>query len=457
MFEIVISDGTLVDPCSKRSTVANIGISGGKIVKITKEQIEGKTTISAKGKIVCPGFIDPHAHVEGNADCAKVMAAMGVTSVINGNCGNSPEHLEEFLEQQEGQGFLINQFEQVGHTTLRILAGNTDRYAASTPDQIARMKELAAEAMESGVYGLSFGLEYVPGSSFEEVLELARVAAAYDKIVSIHTRKDCYAGLASLQEAIDISRQTGAAVNISHLTYMFGLGMAAEAIHMIEAAMREGLDISVDSGLYSAFATEIGSAVFDEDCFEKWNRDYSCIVAGTGKYRGQRLNKEMFYELRKHFPHESGIGMVGKEYEVYEILERPYVMVGTDAGTQYDQGRPGHPQDAGTYPKFFKQMLREQNRISLIDAIDRCTWQVAKRFHIPDKGILAEGADADLVIFDLEEIEDRAHYPCFGDTDTRPEGITAVIIGGVLAVEGKTVKEVNPGRMYREPLKVWEW
>ncbi|HOO27479.1 MAG TPA: amidohydrolase family protein, partial [Lachnospiraceae bacterium] len=427
------------------------------IAEITREEIEGENVISAKGKIVCPGFIDPHAHVEGNDACAAVMAAMGVTSVVNGNCGNSPEHLEEFLLQQEKQGFLINQFEQVGHTTLRNLAGNTDRYAASTPEQIAKMKQLAAEAMESGVYGLSFGLEYVPGSSFEEVIELAKVAAAYGKVVSIHTRKDCYAGLSSLQEAIDICRLTGAAVNVSHLTYMFGLGMAAEAIRMIELAMAEGLDVSVDSGLYSAFATEIGSAVFDEDCFEKWHSDYSCIVAGTGKYRGQRLTKEMFYDLRNNYPFESGIGMVGKEYEVYEILEHPYVMVGTDAGTQYDNGRPGHPQDAGTYPKFFKQMLREQNRISLIDAVDRCTYQVAKRFHIPNKGFLAKGADADLVVFDLSKIEDKAQYPCYGATDTRPEGITAVIIGGTLAVEGKIVNEIRPGKMYRDKAEPWQW
>ena len=129
--------------------------------------------------------------------------------------------------------------------------------------------------------------------------------------------------------------------------------MATEALNIIEDALREGLDISVDSGLYSGFATEIGSAVFDEGCIDKWNCDYSSLIAGTGKYRGLRLSKEIYEELRSNYPKETGIGMVGREDEVYEILEKPYVMVCTDAGTLYEKGVPGHPQDAGTYPKIF--------------------------------------------------------------------------------------------------------
>lgn len=456
-YDISIKNGTIIDPKTKRSTVANIGILDGKIASITREKLDATKVLNVAVKIVCPGFIDPHAHVEGNEDCAKVMAAMGVTSVINGNCGNSPEDFAGFLKEQEQKGFLLNQYEQVGHTTLRELAGNKNRYEPSSKEQIYRMKNLAEEAFHQGAYGLSFGLEYVPGSSKDEVMELASVAARYGKPVSIHTRTDCYNGLNALQEAIDISRITGAAVNISHLAYMWGLGMAAEALRIIENAMAEGLDISTDSGLYHAFATQIGSAVFDEGCVEKWHSDYSCIVAGTGKYRGQHLTREMYLELRQDYPEETGIGMVGKEYEVYEILERPYVMVGTDAGTQYDNGLPGHPQDAGTYPKFFRTMIREQNRINLVDAVNRCTYMVAQRFGIENKGFIAKGADADLVIFDLNTIGDRADYPCFGDTDTRPEGIEYVIINGVLAVEHKKVLDVKPGVMKKAECKLWKF
>jgi len=457
MFDLVILGGTLMDPKTKRSTIANIGIKNGLIESITRNEIHGKTVINATGNVVCPGFIDPHVHVEGNHECGEIMAAMGVTTTINGNCGNSPEDIRSFFEQYEKEGFIVNQLEQVGHTTLRNLSGNSDRYAPSSKIQIEQMKIYAKEAFEMGAAGLSFGLEYVPGSSKEEVIELAKVAAQYGKVISIHTRTDCYQGLNALKEAIDICRVTGAGVQISHLTYMFGLGMAAEALRMIENAIKEGLDITCDSGLYSGFATQIGSAVFDEGCVEKWGGDYNCIIAGTGKYRGMPLTEAMYRELRQDYPEESGIGMVGLEYEVFEILEKPYIMVGSDAGTQYDQGRPGHPQDGGTYPKFFRTMVREQNRISLLDAIDRCTYMVARRFGLENKGFLAEGADADLVIFDPRTIADKADYPCYGETHTRPEGIHSVIINGVLTVDKKEVLKVKPGKIYRDKTKEWTW
>lgn len=456
-YDYVIKNGTIIDPKNKRSTVAHIGISNGKISSITREELEGKNIIDVTGKIVCPGIIDTHTHVEGNKDCAKVMNAMGVTTVYNGNCGMSPENLKEFLDCQDKNGFLINQIEQVGHTTLRECIGLTDRYKAADHEQIEKMKILAEEAFKMGVLGLSFGLEYVPGSSKEEVLELSKVAARYGKLISIHTRSDCYGGLTTLREAIDITRKTGAPVNISHLTYQFGMGMATEALHMIEDALREGLDISVDSGLYSGFATSIGSAVFDEGCIDKWNCDYSSLIAGTGKYRGQRLNREMYDELRRDYPDETGIGMVGREDEVFEILEKPYVMVCTDAGTLYEDGMPGHPQDAGTYPKFFKTMVREQNRISLIDAVNKCTYMPAQRLGLEGKGTIEVGADADILIFDLNTIEDKADYPCFGKTDTRPEGIEYVFVNGVMTVKGKEVFDVKPGKLIKSKCELWKF
>ncbi len=454
-YDVVIKNGTIIDPKGRKSTVANLGILNGKISNITREDITGDTEIDVIGKIVCPGIIDIHAHVEGNLDCAKVMTAMGVTTVYNGNCGMSPENMKEFYKKYDH--FLINQVEQIGHTTLREQVGVTDRYMPSNNQQIHKMKAFLEEAFTIGVSGLSFGLEYVPGSSTKEVLELAKVAAKYGKLVSIHTRSDCYGGLSTLREAIDITRKTGAAVNISHLTYQFGMGMATEALHMIDEALDEGLNLSVDSGLYSAFATAIGSAVFDKGCIEKWGCDYNSLIVGTGKYRGQRLTKEIYEELRRDQPNETGIGMVGKEYEVFEILDKPYIMVCTDAGTLYDNGIPGHPQDAGTYPKFFKTMVREQHRITLMEAISRCTYMPAKRLGLNNKGVIEIGADADILIFDPEIIEDKADYPCFGATDTRPEGIEYVFVNGVMTVKGKEVLDVTAGNIIKDQCNLWKW
>lgn len=454
-YDVVIKNGTIIDPKCRKSTIANIGILNGKISSITREEIEGVVEIEVKDKIVCPGIIDIHAHVEGNLDCAKVMAAMGVTTVYNGNCGMSPENLKTFYKDNEY--FIINQIEQIGHTNLRERVGVYDRYKSSGDEEIEKMKIMLKEAFEDGVSGLSFGLEYVPGSSRKEVLELSEVAAKYGKLVSIHTRGDSYGGLSTLREAIDITRKTGAAVNISHLTYQFGMGMATEALSMIEEALEEGLDISVDSGLYSGFATAIGSAVFDEGCLEKWGCDYNSLIAGTGKYKGQRLTKEIYEELRRDYPEETGIGMVGEEYEVFEILEKPYVMVCTDGGTLYDNGMPGHPQDAGTYPKFFRTMVKEQHRISWMEAISRCTYMPAKRLGLKNKGTIEIGADADILIFDSKVIEDKANYPCFGSTEARPEGIEYVFVNGVMTVKGKEVLDAKGGRVIKGKGELWKW
>ena len=166
-YEVVIKNGTIIDPKRKKSTIGNIGILSGKISTITREDIEGDIELDVTGKIVCPGIIDIHAHVEGNLACAKIMAAMGVTTVYNGNCGMSPENMKEFYEKYNH--FLINQVEQIGHTTLREQVGVIDRYKPSNNEEIEKMKIMLKEAFNFGASGLSFGLEYVPGSSAKEV------------------------------------------------------------------------------------------------------------------------------------------------------------------------------------------------------------------------------------------------------------------------------------------------
>jgi N-acyl-D-amino-acid deacylase len=455
-FDTVIRGGTVADPQSMRQTIANIGILDGSIAAITREDIQGASSIDATGKVVCPGFIDIHSHVEGNPDCARLMAAMGVTTVYNGNCGHSPAgDFEAFLAKYEAEGFLINQIEQVGHTTLRETVGLQNRYAPASPEQVRAMEILLRQAFELGAWGLSFGLEYVPGSSTQEVLALSKIAAAYGKLVSIHTRTDLYSGLSSLQEAVGITRATGAAVNVSHLVYQYGFGMATESLHILEEAFAEGLDVSVDSGLYSSFATSIGSAVFDEGCVEKWHCGYGSIVMGTGKYRGQRLTRETYLEMRRDSPRDTAIAFVGRDHEIYEILDKPYVMVSTDAGTLYDSGLPGHPQDAGTYPRFFRTMVREQGRLTLLEAIRRCTLMPADRLGLKTKGRISIGADADLVVFDPAVIEDRAQFPCFGDTSATPLGIDSVLVSGVNVSSG--ANDLKPGKIYKATAKKWSW
>ncbi len=456
-YDIVIENGRVINPKSMKCTICNVGIIDGKIVALTREKLEGKTVIDATSKVVCPGFIDIHAHVEGNLSCAKLLASMGVTTVYNGNCGMGVPNLAEFIDKYEREGFLINQVEQVGHTTLRELVGLKDRYIPASEIEIRNMALLLEESFKLGGYGLSFGLEYVPGASKEEVIALSKIAAKYDKLISIHTRGDGYEGLISLREAIDICKITGARVQISHLVYQFGMGMISQAIKMIDDALDEGFDISVDSGMYSAFATAIGSAVFDEGCVEKWGCDYSKLIAATGQYRGQRLTRQLYTKLRDEMPEETVIGMVGKESDVYEALRKPYMMVSTDAGTLYDGDTPGHPQDVGTFPRFIRTMVREQGEIPLIEAIRRCTYLPASRLGLSNKGFIGIGADADILIFEPDIIADKADYPGIGQVDAKCEGINYVIVNGKIVVEGSKVLEEKPGNIIRGESRVFSW
>ncbi|MFA9381694.1 MAG: amidohydrolase family protein, partial [Acetanaerobacterium sp.] len=361
MYDISIRNGTLIDTRQKKLTAANLYLKDGRIAHISREDEPAAEIIDATGRYVSPGFIDIHAHIEGNRANGALLSLQGVTTVLNGNCGMSAEDIGGFIDAQNKQGFVLNQLELCGATLLRMRAGQNDPYAPLDPGQLCKANILLEEALEQGAAGLSFGLEYVPGSSREEVLTLSRTAARYGKLVTIHIRTDCYEGLLALREAIDINRITGAAVQISHVVYQFGFGMMREALEMIDKAVRDGCDISCDSGMYTSFATYIGTPVFEPTSFEKWGCSYDSLFAANGKYAGQYLNKQKYDDLRCNHPNDVAIALIGKPYEIPMAFELPYMMTSSDAGVnQTEDTSKGHPQDAGTFPRFISELVRKR-------------------------------------------------------------------------------------------------
>lgn len=458
-FDLVIHNGTLVDPQRERITVGNIGVRSGVIAAITREEIHGNQEIDAGLKVVCPGFVDIHAHVDGSLYAGQCMMRQGVTTTVGGNCGLGPVNLSAFFDTLESQGFPVNQAMLIGHSfTLREAVGISSPYAEASREQIDKMVELTREAFEAGAIGLSFGLEYAPGTSFEEILALSKLAAKYDRLVAVHLRTDGWNGLGALQEALRINQLTGAAVQISHLAYQVGMGMMTDALGMIEDAVDEGWDITADSGLYHGFATFINSAVFDEGCVEKWRCSYNDLIAATGKYAGERLTRTRYQELRALNQPDVVVALVGQEAEVYEALLSRYVMVSSDGAVGTVGPGVGHPQDVGTFPRFFQKMVRETAMLTLVEAVKKCTLLPAQRLKLPSKGRLAVGADADLVILDLDRIADHADYPGLGKPDAPPEGILKVIVQGTLVVDtGKVLDDVRPGRVLKATHSWWNW
>lgn len=457
-FELVIENGTLVDPERNKITVGNLGICRGRIVAITREQLSGRQHIDAGLAVVCPGFIDIHTHVDNGLDGAYAMLKQGVTTAVGGNCGMGTGDMAGFFQPFEYGGFPIHQLMFAGESfSLREKAGIVNPYQPATAEQIRQIAYLAEEALEQGAAGISFGLEYAPGTSFEEIAAVSRVAARYGKLVAIHTRHDGWAGLGAIKEAIDVTRLTGAAVQVSHLVYMVGMGMMADAIRLLQEAVDSGLDITADSGMYHAFATHIGSAVFAAGCVEKWECQYSDLLVCTGSFAGERCTKELYEELRSNYPDELVVAYVGKEADIYTALEAEFVMVSSDGGLGSFIPGTGHPQNVGTFPRFFQTMVRERQQLSLLEAVRRCTLLPAGRLGLKNKGRLKVGCDADLVIFHPARIKDCAAYLGDGRPDAEPAGLECVIVNGHIAVRQGELGAAVSGRSMKVENRCWNW
>ncbi|MDR2105882.1 MAG: amidohydrolase family protein, partial [Coriobacteriales bacterium] len=242
-------------------------------------------------------------------------------------------------------------------------------------------------------------------------------------------------GLAALDEAFEICRQTGAAVQVSHVVYQFCFGWMQEALDAIDAAVDAGLDISCDSGMYTAFATYIGTEVFREGCVERWGCDYRDLYAASGRYRGQALSRQTYLELRGEAPRDVVIALLGDEDLPALAFTLPYMMASSDAGVNRSgDASQGHPQDTGTFPRFLRTLVRERSQLSMNDAIRRITLLPAQRLGLPAKGRLGVGCDADLVVFDPLTISDTSAFPPKGRVDAPCRGIHAVVMGGAISV-----------------------
>ena len=313
------------------------------------------------------------------------------------------------------------------------------------------MKSLTEEAFIQGAIGLSFGLEYAPGASFDEVIVLSRIAAKYGRLVSIHTRLNAPDDLDSLREAVKIAEITGASVQVSHLVYQYGAGIMSEAINIIDDARKKGLKIWADSGMYTSFATHIGTSVFDEEHIKNFGWEFNHMFIASGKYKGQSLTRELYKNMRESNEDAVIICDTGIEDEIYEALLSDYVMLSSDTGPSPTGNiDEGHPQNTGSFPRFFRKMVKEQKSISVIEAVEKCTLAPAKALGLINKGRLAVGTDADLVIFDIEKITDKSDFIGKGRPDAFPEGIDYVIVNGKIAVkEGNIIKGILAGKSIR--------
>ncbi|MGA9351998.1 MAG: D-aminoacylase [Anaerolineae bacterium] len=416
----------------------------------------------------------------------------------------------QYLRTLEEGGLAINVGSLAGHAALRIaVMGFDDR--DPTPSELARMKELLTEAMEAGAFGLSTGLVYPPGcfASTDEIIALCRVIARYHGLYASHVRGERETILEAVAEAIRIGREAGVPVQISHNAPKYGAPCDATAnLRLVEEARVRGQDVTVDNDVHTDYGPSLTGAL-PQPVQERSIAEIVALLRNPDSRR--QVREEIVLDQRPafgpagllkhgqwrritilHAPESPDV--VGKTIEAiahersqdafdvyfdlivengYDadaifdyideaniriLLQHPAAMICSDGRVLAPYGflndpPPYSPCSYGEFPGVLERYVRDEAVLTLEEAIRKMTSFPAQRFGLMDRGILWPGAWADVVVFDLERVRDKATnlYP-----HRYPEGIDYVFVNGVLVVEGEQHTNALPGKVLRHQIKTSE-
>ena len=303
MSKLFISGGTVIDPETLTRFSANVLCEDGRIAAIYKEPANAPKdaqVLDASGCFVCPGFVDPHGHIDGCKRTGMLSLLQGITTTVGGNCGFSPLDTGAFLRSQTE--FPIHQAELVGLCALREAAGVTDLFAPARRAQVHTMETLCERALQGGAAGVSLGPGYAPGSSLEEMEALCAMARKYGRPAAIDTRMYAMTDLNSLQEAIELAEVTGCRMIISHFEYQYGVGIEYKALEMLELARDRGVDMRLDSGMYKDWCSSVGSALFEPVTMRDNGIELRHLRIITGEHIGLVPDQALYEHLREAHP-----------------------------------------------------------------------------------------------------------------------------------------------------------
>ncbi|MBS1852188.1 MAG: amidohydrolase family protein [Acidobacteria bacterium] len=450
-FDVVLEGGRAMDPETGLDAVRNVGIRDGKIAKIAAAPLSGKRAISAKDLVVAPGFIDLHQHGQDLAN-QRVKAMDGVTTALEMEIGK-PD-VAVFLKAQEGHS-IIHYGTTASFLAARVLAfgskipddqilpasGPATNLAAS-PQQIEQMKDRLRHELAAGALGVGMGIQYAPGSTRLEVIDMFRLAAERHLPVYTHMRsfgqQEPGSAIEAVSEVIGAAAISGAPLHIVHINSTC-LSQSLECLAMVAGARARGLDVTTEAYPYVAGMTVITSALFNPGWRERLGIDFSALQMSD---TGERLTKERFEELHAGKDPRWVLMFVNKPEMVDAVITNPLVMIASD-------GDKGHPRNAGTFSRILAHYVREEGTLTLMDALRKMSLMPAEMLErstpaARQKGRLQEGADADIVVFDPRTISDRSTYQHAMEPST---GVQYLLVGGtVLIDQGKMRESVFPGQ-----------
>jgi len=493
--DILITNGKIIDGTGNNWYYGNVAIKDGKILKIGRSvNLAAKKTIDAKGLIIAPGFIDVHTHLED--DEAKDPNATsfildGVTTCITGNCGSSNTDIKKYFNWIDSLKLSINVASLIGHNDVRkAVMGRANRDA--TPEEMKKMETIVDNAMKDGAVGLSTGLIYIPGTYTKtpEIVDLAKIAAKYNGVYASHMRDEGDSVTQAIEEALTIGREAKIPVEISHfkLSGQQNWGRSKETVPMIEAARKEGIEVTIDQYPYTASSTSISTLIPDEiladgqdsikarlerpevkkyvtksmiDRLKKRKlKHFSYAVVAyfspDTSYNGKSIEQINLMKGRKHKVKEEAQTIIDimiaggasavfhgmSEDDVKRIMQYPFDMFASDASIRILNAGMPHPRGYGTNARVLAKYVREEKVISLEEAIRRMTSLPAQKFQLKGRGLLEEGYAADIVIFDENEVKDVS---TFEKPHAYSKGFHFVIVNGVLTVENEKHLGVRAG------------